>query len=176
MSHLDIEGLLVHMVESGASDLILTAGAPPQLRIHGLLRPVGDEPLDATATKSLAYSLLSMKQIDELERKKSLDLSKGFEGLSRFRINVFHQRDAIAMAIRMIPFDIPSFEELGLPHLQGLAPRTMSPPAAPPECRVPAPPRPLRGAPHLGWFVPRQATHPSATAAGVAAALLPLAL
>ena len=108
--------LLKEMAVSGASDLILTSGAPPQLRIHGHLRPIDGHPaLRVQNTHDFAREILNDDQMIKLERDKSLDMSKGFEGLARFRINVFHQRDAIGLAIRIIPSQVQSFESLGIP-------------------------------------------------------------
>jgi len=117
MSTWEIKDLLAQMQDRDASDLLLTAGTPPQYRVNGLLQPLGSEPLSADASRKLALSLLNERQIEELQRHKSLDLSKGIEGLSRFRINIYHQRDSIALAARRIPFVIPSFRELGLPEI-----------------------------------------------------------
>jgi twitching motility protein PilT len=113
-----LESLLKCMCERHASDLLLTVGTPPQLRIHGLLQPMdGQPPLDAEMTKRYAYSLLEPKQIEELVDRKNMALSRGFEELARFRINIYVQRDSLALAIRVIPFDVPSFEWLGLPEI-----------------------------------------------------------
>lgn len=117
MRELRIREMLEAMESRGASDLLLTAGAPPQLRIHGALLPYGDQPLTAEATRQLAYSLLSQEQVARLSEVRSLSFSKGFEGLSRFRISIYFQREAIALAIRIIPFEIPGFVELGLPEI-----------------------------------------------------------
>ena len=112
-----LESLLSEMWERRASDLLLTVGAPPQLRVNGLLEPYGQEVLDAAELERLAYSVLDEEKIETLQARKSLDMSRGFEGLSRFRFNFYYQRDAIAVAIRSIPFQIPSFDELGLPSI-----------------------------------------------------------
>lgn len=112
-----LDTLLREMYKRKASDLLLTAGTAPQLRINGVLESVGESRLDERATREMAYGLLDSQQIEALDRKRSLDFSRGIEGLSRFRINIFYQRDAIALAIRMIPFVIPVFEELGLPEI-----------------------------------------------------------
>ncbi len=117
MSKWTMEDLLRLMCESEASDLLLTAGTWPQLRVNGILQPVGPESMDAETTRALAFSLLTEPQIALLKERKSLDLSRGYEGLSRFRINIFFQRDSVALAVRRIPFVIPSFEELGVPPL-----------------------------------------------------------
>lgn len=108
--------LLEIMVKKNASDLHLTVGSPPQLRIDGKLVKADFEILSAEDTKKLAYSIMSEKQKQNFEEKSELDLSFGIEQLSRFRCNVFMQRGNVAVALRQIPFHIPSFEELGIPR------------------------------------------------------------
>ena len=109
--------LLKLIQEKSASDLILTEGTPPQLRVHGFLEPVGDVPLTSDDTRNLAHSILNEAQKETLEETRCLDFSKAFEGLSRFRFSVYHQKESIAMAVRIIPFSVPPFEELGLPPI-----------------------------------------------------------
>jgi twitching motility protein PilT len=111
----DLRHLLEVMSERGSSDLLLTVGTPPQFRVNGSLQPYGDTPVDAETTRQMADSLLNEEQRQTLRDNKSIDLSKGFEGLSRFRINIYHQRESVALAIRIIPFRVPSFNDLGLP-------------------------------------------------------------
>jgi twitching motility protein PilT len=107
--------LLETMVKKNASDLHLTVGSPPQMRIDGKLIKTSHDLLTPEDTKKLAYSIMSEKQRQKFEEKSELDLSFGIENLSRFRCNVFMQRGNVAVALRMIPHRIPSFEELGLP-------------------------------------------------------------
>jgi twitching motility protein PilT len=107
--------LLKATIEKGASDLHITTGVPPQLRINGSLVPLDLPPLRPADTKQLIYSILTDAQKHKFEENWELDLSFGVEGLSRFRANVFMQRGAIAAAFRTIPNRILSFEELGLP-------------------------------------------------------------
>ncbi|MCK4385499.1 MAG: type IV pilus twitching motility protein PilT [candidate division Zixibacteria bacterium] len=107
--------LLEIMVKKNASDLHLTVGSPPQLRVDGRLVKTEFDWLTAEDTKKLAYSIMSGKQRQQFEEKSELDLSFGIEQLSRFRCNVFMQRGNVAVALRQIPFRIPSFEELGIP-------------------------------------------------------------
>jgi twitching motility protein PilT len=109
--------LLELMVKKNASDLHLTVGSPPQLRIDGRLVKTDFDNLAAEDTKKLAYSIMNEKQKQGFEEKSELDLSFGIENLSRFRCNVFIQRGNVAVAIRQIPFHIPSFEELGIPRV-----------------------------------------------------------
>lgn len=109
--------LLELMSERRASDLHLTVGTPPQLRIDGRLQRMDMDSLTGEQTKKLAYSLMNEKQRKRFEEEWELDLSFGIEKLSRFRCNMFIQRGNVAIAIRQIPYEIPSFEELGLPRV-----------------------------------------------------------
>ena len=109
--------LLELMTKKNASDLHLTVGSPPQLRIDGKLVKTDFDVLAPEDTKKLAYSIMSEKQKQTFEESSELDLSFGIENLSRFRCNVFMQRGNAAVALRQIPFSIPSFEELGIPKV-----------------------------------------------------------
>ena len=111
----NLHQLLKAMVEKGASDLHVTTGSPPQLRIDGKLVPLKTQPLSPVDTKQLCYSILTDAQKHKFEEENELDLSFGVKGLSRFRANVFMQRGAVAGAFRTIPFKIMTFQELGLP-------------------------------------------------------------
>lgn len=113
----NLHQLLKAMIEKGASDLHLTTGAPPQLRIDGQLVPLKSPPLTAPETKQLCYSILTDTQKHRFEESNELDLSFGVKGLSRFRSNIFMQRGAVAGAFRTIPFKILNFHELGLPKI-----------------------------------------------------------
>ncbi len=107
--------LLEEAIEKNASDLHLTAGVPPQLRIDGEIVPCGHEPLTPELCESLIYSVLRDDQKKRFEMNKELDLSFGIQGLSRFRVNVFLQRGVTTAAIRKIPYEVPDFDQLGLP-------------------------------------------------------------
>jgi len=108
--------LLNILIERGGSDLHITTGTYPQIRLHGRLAPLTEfEVLTPQDTQRLAYSVLNEAQKQKFEEENELDLSFGIQGLARFRCNVFRQRGAAAAAIRVIPFKIRSFEELGLP-------------------------------------------------------------
>ncbi len=109
--------LLKAMVEKGASDMHVTAGAPPLLRIDGEVIPLKLAPLAPANTKQLCYSILTEEQKISFERDSELDFSFGVKGLARFRANMFLQRGAVAAAIRTIPLKILSFDELGLPSV-----------------------------------------------------------
>jgi twitching motility protein PilT len=109
--------LLKAMIEKGASDLHVTTGTAPQLRIDGKLHPLRMPPLSPPETKQLCYSVLTDSQKHQFEERNELDLSFSVQKLSRFRGNVFVQRGNVAGAFRAIPFKIKSFEDLGLPKI-----------------------------------------------------------
>ncbi len=109
--------LLKAMIEKGASDLHITTGTSPQLRIDGKLHPLRMPPLSPPETKQLCYSVLTDAQKHRFEENNELDLSFSVQKLSRFRANIFIQRGNVAGAFRAIPFKILSFEELGLPKI-----------------------------------------------------------
>lgn len=113
----NLHQLLKAMIEKGASDLHITTGSPPQLRIDGRLVPLKTPPLTPVETRQLCYSVLTDAQKHRFEEDDELDLSFGVKGLSRFRANIFLQRGAVAGAFRTIPFKILSFQELGLPSV-----------------------------------------------------------
>jgi len=113
----NLHQLLKAMVEKGASDLHITTGSPPQLRIDGDLIPLKMPPMSPVDTKQLCYSILTDAQKHRFEEENELDLSFGVKGLSRFRANIFMQRGAVAGAFRTIPFKILTFAELGLPQV-----------------------------------------------------------
>jgi twitching motility protein PilT len=112
-----IYDLLKTMIEKGASDLHITTGSPPRLRVDGKLVPLDSPALTPSETKSLCYSILTDAQKHKFEENNELDLSFGVKGLSRFRGNIFMQRGAVAGAFRTIPFEIRTFQDLGLPEI-----------------------------------------------------------
>ena len=111
----NLHQLLRAMIEKGASDMHITTGSPPLLRIDGAIVPLKLPPLSPVETKQLCYSVLTEDQKIQFEKNKELDLSFGVKNLSRFRANIFMQRGAVSGAFRSIPFKILSFDELGLP-------------------------------------------------------------
>lgn len=114
---LDLQDLLKTMIEHDATDLHLTAGTPPQIRVYGRLVPLDLPPLTGADTKRLAYSVLTDAQKHRFEEEHELDFSFGIKGLSRFRGNLFYQRGMVGAAIRAIPYKIRGFKELGLPPI-----------------------------------------------------------
>ena len=113
---LSIDELLEQCVSLGASDLHITVGSQPVVRVRGKLEALkGTEVLDAETTQTLLYRMLSTEQQKRLEIDKQIDLAHEVPGAARFRVNVFFQRESLGAALRQIPQDIKSLEELGLP-------------------------------------------------------------
>jgi len=109
--------LLEEMVKLNASDLHLTVGSPPVVRVDGRLQRLNYDVLTSEQTKKLCYSMLTEKQKLKFEQNSELDFSFGIEQMSRFRCNVFMQRGNIAVVLRQIPYKIRTFDELGLPKV-----------------------------------------------------------
>ena len=112
-----MDDYLKRMVEKNATDLHLTAGRQPQLRIDGRLMLMDDKVLVPEEIEELAFSILEDTQIGHFRAQKELDTSYGLKGVGRFRINLFYQRGSVGCAIRFIPFEVPKIEELGLPSV-----------------------------------------------------------
>jgi twitching motility protein PilT len=111
-----IMGLLDQVLEHDASDLHLTAGLPPTMRVHGELRPVTDyPPLTPENVTHMVLSILTQRQRERLEQDRELDTSYSLPGRARFRVNVYYQRESMGAAFRLIPFEIRTVEDLGLP-------------------------------------------------------------
>ena len=111
----DMGELFEFAAEKGASDLILTVGTPPILRINGEMRILAGDQLPAEEVKSLVYGILDDSQIAAFESERELDFSLFVKGAHRFRGNVFLQRGCVAAVFRLIPDGMPSLSELGLP-------------------------------------------------------------
>jgi len=111
----NLRDLLQQMTDRKASDLHITAGVPPQLRIDGDIVATEYPPMTPEQTQGITYSVLNEEQQKRFEQDKELDFSFGVKGLSRFRGNVFMQRGVVSLAIRQIPYEILGFRELGLP-------------------------------------------------------------
>jgi twitching motility protein PilT len=113
---LDFADLLLEVIERNASDLHLTAGAHPTVRVRGQLQPLEDYPvLTPEATREIVYSILNNDQRQRLETEWQLDFAYAIPGRARFRVNAYYQRAAIGAAFRLIPFSIKTVDELGLP-------------------------------------------------------------
>ncbi len=113
----ELEDLLRIMIEHGATDLHITTGSPPQIRVNSRLLPLDLPPLTPADTRRLCYSVLTDAQKKRFEEEHELDFSFGIKGLSRFRANLFVQRGSVAGAFRAIPYRIRTFQELGLPPI-----------------------------------------------------------
>jgi len=112
-----IPELLEQTIERGASDLHLTTGSHPILRINGSLTRMEEYPtLMPEQLQRMVFGILTQKQRERLEQDLELDVSYSLPGKGRFRVNVYFQRDAIGAAFRMIPFEIMSIEELQIPR------------------------------------------------------------
>jgi twitching motility protein PilT len=114
---MSIDQLLKIAIERNASDLHITAGLPPMLRIDGRLVPTEFPRLKPEDTRRLIYAILNDKQREKFERDLELDTSYGIPGYGRFRLNVFKQRGAVSAAFRSIPNIIKTPQELGLPDI-----------------------------------------------------------
>jgi twitching motility protein PilT len=115
--------LLNKVLELGASDLHLAAGAKPTVRVHGALRQLDDYPrLMPNETQAMLYSILTQRQRERLETELELDCAHSLPGKARFRLNVYYQRDAIGAAFRTIPDEIKPLDALGIPpQIAGMA-------------------------------------------------------
>ena len=105
------------MVDQDASDLYLSSGAAASAKIHGTLTAIEETRLGTEQVKTIAYSVMNAEQIAEFERKPEMNLAISEEGIGRFRVNIFRQRNSISMVIRNIKTDIPQWEALGLPPI-----------------------------------------------------------
>src|SRR3712207_4179062 len=111
-----IDELLEQMVAANASDLHVTVGASPSVRVRGeICRGDHYEPFTPDGTRELLYRILSSEQQKILEIKRQLDFSYSIPGVARFRVNVYFQREAVGAAFRLIPDELKTLEELGLP-------------------------------------------------------------
>ncbi len=112
-----IEQYLTVLALHNATDLHLTVGAPPLLRIDGKLTPIDEPALTSAAAETLILGLLEGELFDRFIREKEIDFSFSWRDEIRFRANVFRQQGTVALALRAIPYEIPTFEELGLPPI-----------------------------------------------------------
>jgi twitching motility protein PilU len=111
----DVHALLKLMADKGASDLFLTCGTPPHLKIEGVTRAVNAPALKPGEAQQMAQSIMTDRQTAAFEETMESNLSLSIDGVGRYRVNVYHQRGEVAMVIRLIKADIPTFEKLGLP-------------------------------------------------------------
>ncbi len=111
-----IETLLEDVIRKKASDLHIQVGLPPMLRVDGTLSPIpGHDPLDEEKVEKLVFAILDQDQQQILMKDKEFDFSFAFGDLGRFRVNAFHERGNLAAALRLIPNEIKTITELGMP-------------------------------------------------------------
>lgn len=105
------------IVKSEASDLFITVGSPPALKINGIIQLYKNIPLTSEDTKALAYSIMNADQQETFEKELEINLAISQPGLGRYRVNIFHQRNQVALVFRHIKSDIPNIDSLGLPPI-----------------------------------------------------------
>ena len=114
---IDLDELLIALVDRGGSDLHLTTGIPPTIRVDGDLEPMDEFPkLMPDELQKMLYAIMTQKQREQFENTLELDMSYSIPGKARFRVNVFQQRDAVGSVMRVIPFEILPLEKLGMPE------------------------------------------------------------
>ncbi len=116
---MEIMPYLKLMADNNASDLFFCTATEPQVKIQGVIRPVGNKKMLVGEVKTLAYSLMDQQQINEFEQQLEMNFAVPVNGLGRFRVNVFRQRGEVSMVIRYIRSHIPDFEEMSLPPVLG---------------------------------------------------------
>lgn len=114
---MEFKDYLKLMIGKEASDLYFTTGAPVSAKIHGTLKPLDQATLASGKVKEIAYQIMNNQQVAEFEHKPEMNLALSEQGIGRFRVNIFKQRNEVAMVIRHIKTDIPQWEELGLPPI-----------------------------------------------------------
>ena len=111
-----LHDLLITVLERGGSDLHITAGARPMIRVHGSLQPLEEHPvLTPPVIQRMLYAIITQKQREKFEENLELDFAYAVPGRARFRVNIYRQREALGAAFRLIPFEIKKLEDLGIP-------------------------------------------------------------
>ncbi len=114
---MDLDRLLSLMVEKGASDLFITAGVPPSMKLHGKIAPVTTTPLSPEKTREICLSVMNDRQRKEFMAAKELNFAVSARGVGRFRASAFFQRNLVGMVLRRIETKIPQVDDLGLPEI-----------------------------------------------------------
>jgi twitching motility protein PilU len=114
---MDFERLLSFMVEKGASDLFITAGIPPSVKLHGKVVPVTTSPLSPEQARETVLSVMNERQRKEFLESKELNFAVSARGIGRFRCSAFYQRNLVGMVLRRIETVIPQVDDLGLPEI-----------------------------------------------------------
>jgi twitching motility protein PilT len=112
-----IDSLLTRLWDAGGTDVLLVAGSPPLMRLDGDIVPAGDGRLSADETAGAVHGILPDDLWEQFLKDRELDFSFNWSDLARFRANAYHQRGTVALSLRLIPYQIPTFEQLGLPDL-----------------------------------------------------------
>jgi twitching motility protein PilU len=112
---IEMDALLRQMAEQEASDLFVTVGMPPSLKVNGSVVPLADKPLNIQQVEALVYGIMTEQQVDDFKEALEANFALHDSRLGRFRINVFQQQNEVGMVIRRIKMQIPTFEELQLP-------------------------------------------------------------
>ena len=118
---------LFDAIKAGASDLHITVGLPPMIRVHGKVQPLDYPPMTGQTTREMIYDILANDQRQRLETEWELDFAYTLPRTARFRVNCYFQRGSLGAAFRTIPHEIRSFGELGLPTAMGVERTTLSP-------------------------------------------------
>src|SRR5436309_16061553 len=113
----DFADILINVMELGASDLHITAAAPPMVRLRGRLQPLDYPKLSPQDTREIVYSILTEEQRKRLENDWQIDFSYTIPGRARFRVNAFYQRATVGAAFRLIPTRMPQLKDLGVPSV-----------------------------------------------------------
>lgn len=108
---------LMHLVQNQGSDLYLTTGAPPSVKLNGELTPITETPLAPGMVKQIAYEVMNPQQATEFERSPEMNLALSIPNIGRFRVNIFQQRNQAAMVVRHIKTEIPDIKQLNLPPI-----------------------------------------------------------
>ncbi len=114
---MDFVDLLKMCVEQKGSDIFITAGAAPSIKINGVINPVTEKPLNPEAARKVVYDIMNDKQRSEFEQSSECNFAISAAGVGRFRVNVFVQRSNVGMVLRRIETTIPTFEDLKLPPI-----------------------------------------------------------
>src|SRR5882672_5566495 len=105
------------MSDKQASDMFFTSGAPIQIKINGAVMPINNQPLDPEQCKKICYELMSEAQIKEFESIHEMNFAQNAGDLGNYRINIFRQKNTVAMVVRFVKPDVPAFDSLGLPPI-----------------------------------------------------------
>src|SRR5207344_657424 len=117
MSTLDFTSFLKLMVHKKASDLFITAGIPPSLKVHGRIGPITQQPLTPQQSRDLVLNVMTPSQREEFEKTHECNFAISLAGVGRFRVSCFYQRNQVGMVLRRIETKIPTIEELSLPAI-----------------------------------------------------------